>query len=90
MIVSNTAEELRALQTNSTFKNANDDILRTMVAIKILNDHFQETNALWKLVEKKAFAFCKKQLKMNEAMVSKMLEEVVTTFDPNPINCRKN
>ena len=63
--------------------------MRTVVAIKILNDHYQETNALWKLVEKKAFAYCKKQLKLSEAMLRKMLEEVVTTFDPNPLNCVK-
>ena len=89
MIVSNTAEELRALQTNGKVKNASDDVLRTIVAVKILNDHYQETSALWKLVEKKAFDYCRKQLKMSEAVVRKMLDEVVTSFDKNPLACRK-
>ena len=66
MIKASSAKELMEMQQNRSVKVAKEDVLRTLVAIKILNDHYKEKQALWKLVEKKARDFCKKNLKVSD------------------------
>ena len=47
MIEAGSAKELQEMQTNNAVKAVNEDILRTLVAVKILNDHFKDKKALW-------------------------------------------
>ena len=60
-----------------------EDVLRTLVAIKLLNDHYKDKQVLWKLVEKKARDFCKINLQVSETDLNKLLDEVVITFHKN-------
>ena len=60
-----------------------EDVLRTLVAIKLLNDHYKDKQVLWKLVEKKARDFCKIDLKVNEIDLNEILDEVVVNFHKN-------
>jgi len=46
--------ELRAQQATKTMKDVSDEVLLTLVAIKILNYHYEDYKKLWTLVEKKA------------------------------------
>ena len=66
MILANSIEELIEMQKNLPVKAENEEVLRTLVAIRILNEHFREKQVLWKLVEKKARDFCKKNLKVSD------------------------
>ena len=77
------------MQTNRSVKGASEDVLRTLVAVKILRDHYKDKNVLWKLVEKKACDYCKKNLKVSDQALTQMLQEVVTSFNINPLACQK-
>ena len=43
----NSIEELKEQQTDALVKGADNDVLVTLLAIKILNDHFAEKFTLW-------------------------------------------
>ena len=90
MIEANSAKELQEMQTNNSVKAVNEDILRTLVAVKILNENFKDKKPLWKLVEKKAIDYCKKNLKVSDQTFMVMLQEVVTSFNENPLACKKD
>ena len=74
MIKANSAKELMEEQQNRSVKAAKEDVLRTLVAIKILNEHYKEKQALWKLVEKKARDFCKKNLKVSDQALDTIID----------------
>ena len=90
MIEAGSAKELQEMQTSNSVKAVNEDILRTLVAVKILNDNFKDKKALWQLVEKKAIDHCKKNLKVSNQALMVMLQEVVTSFNANPLACKKD
>ena len=48
-------------------------MLVTLVAIKILNDHFVEKSTLWKLIEKKARAYCQISMEITEQTLGVIL-----------------
>ena len=79
-----TIEELQEKQTSAQVKAASREVLLTLVAIKILQDHFQTNIALWRLVEKKARKFCMKELGVDDAGLKALLAEVNACFHKNP------
>jgi hypothetical protein len=54
--------ELRALQTDETVKSLNDDLLLTVIAIKILKTRFTGNIKEWRLVAAKGVGYLKKSL----------------------------
>ena len=53
-----TIDEVRSRQIDGVVKSADDDVLLTLVAVKILNEHYEDKITLWGLIERKAKAYC--------------------------------
>ena len=59
----------------------NDQVVLTLVAIKILNQYYAENRKLWNLVEKKARRFVMNSTGATKETIDTALENLVTTFD---------
>ena len=56
-------------------------MLLTLVAVKILNEHYEDKITLWGLIERKAKAYCQMRLEISEQVLDVILEGVVACFD---------
>ena len=57
-----------------------DEVVLTLVAIKILSTYYSEDKKLWSLVEKKARKFIQDKLALNSTMVQTLLDEFEPCF----------
>ena len=71
---------LREKQTSQRVKSASDEVLVTLVAIKILNDHYCSDKKLWTFVEKKSRKAILPKLGISAKMLSEYLGEVNPCF----------
>ena len=79
-------QELRSEQTSQRVKDASDEVLMTLVAIKILNKHYSSSKKLWTLVEKKSRNAIRPKLDINANVLSEYLEEVNPCFQKSQWN----
>ena len=78
-------DELREKQTDDKVKAVSDEVLITLIAIKILNDHYKPSKKLWNLVEKKSRKAAIAKLSITGKELSAYLSEVENCFSKSQI-----
>ncbi|TNV84285.1 hypothetical protein FGO68_gene9917 [Halteria grandinella] len=71
-----TMPELRALQTHEGVKQQNDEVILSIIALKLLKTVFPQNNKEWRLVAGKGAGYVKKQLVGTETLES-LMEKVM-------------
>jgi len=80
-LISKEIAELREKQSNEKVKEASDEVLLTLIGLKILNTFYKDSKKLWNLVEKKSRKAVLAKLSVTGKELTGYLDEVDPCFD---------